>query len=112
MKEELLKKLSRAARAKDNRQKVKEIISKEKEMGKVDYNDQELNSKLLEEMSQELKEYENEYIKLIEKMRDAKMKEEIKKSNVQLPESEKAREDEIEAAMADFVKEQEDLKIA
>ena len=91
MKEELMKKLSRAARAKDNRQKVKEIISKEKEMGKVDYNDQELNSKLLEEMSQELKEYENEYIKLIEKMRDAKMKEEIKKSNVQLPESERAR---------------------
>ncbi len=45
---------------------------------------------------------ENEYVKLIEKMREMK-KEETQRD---------ARVDEIEKAMSDFVKEQEDLKIA
>jgi hypothetical protein len=43
----------------------------------------------------------NEYIKLIEKMRELKMNEDHKLNS-----------DELEALMKDFVKEQEDMKIA
>ena len=45
MKEELLRKLSRAGRAKDNAKKVKEI----EKLSQVDYQDPEVNTQLLVE---------------------------------------------------------------
>ena len=71
---------------------------------RVNYNDPEANARLLEEMAEEaMPSFENEYVKLIERMRDLKVKEEVGD-----PER-AASEAEVHKAMEDFVKETEDL---
>ena len=105
-KEQLLKKLSRVSRAKEVDQKIQETKQLNIKPSELDVG---YNTRIIEDMIANMKKEgkivqgvdENEYVKLIEKMREMK-KEETKRD---------ATVDEIEKAMKDFVKEQEDMKI-
>ncbi|TNV80742.1 hypothetical protein FGO68_gene107 [Halteria grandinella] len=102
MKDKLLKKISRVARAKENQEKVQHI---EKAL-KIDYNDKDDNQRILSQLFETFgqEKHENEYIKLIERMRDLKQQEDKKGDS-------EVQRDQVERVMQDFIKEQEDKKV-
>ena len=73
-KDEIMKKLSRVSRAKEVQKKVNEVSKKIQET-KISQNDEVENFRIAQKLVAEYDPEENEYVKLIEKMKQLKQEE-------------------------------------